>query len=172
MTTPSKRLRDLRKDANLLQTELAAKLNLSQFIISNLENGRTLSADELIVYAEYFGVSADYILGLTTSKSRTNTGLDQLLSQLESASSSEVVIGAQQVFDVLEDLIGYYKAGAPLGDLPMRLLGQFSGAVRSAMVASQQDNSAIMVDAMRAATDGIALFGQALQMLKPNDNTN
>ena len=60
------RIKALREEkTNFTQTELGRELNLSQLQISRIETGRAHINDEiLIAYCRYFGVSADYILGL------------------------------------------------------------------------------------------------------------
>ncbi|MGN0520936.1 MAG: helix-turn-helix domain-containing protein [Candidatus Fimenecus sp.] len=64
--TYSERLRGLREDRDLTQTQLAEILHTSQKAISNWENGRNEPPyDILIKYAKFFGVSADYLLGIT-----------------------------------------------------------------------------------------------------------
>ena len=58
------RIKELRKERGLKQTELAAVLNISQGALSGWETGRyDISNDDLKNLADYFGVSADYILG-------------------------------------------------------------------------------------------------------------
>lgn len=58
-------LRELRKDHNMTQAELAAQLGLSPLTISSYECGRSLPDDETKVkIARIFGVSLDYLLGL------------------------------------------------------------------------------------------------------------
>ncbi|MBQ8684113.1 MAG: helix-turn-helix transcriptional regulator [Clostridia bacterium] len=60
------RLKDLREDADVKQATLAAYLHIKQNTYSQYENGqRQLPVDVLIRLAAYFGVSTDYILGLT-----------------------------------------------------------------------------------------------------------
>lgn len=58
------RLQELRKDHNMSQKELAAKLNLSEFTISSYEHGKTEPSDDTFVsLCDIFDVSADYLLG-------------------------------------------------------------------------------------------------------------
>ena len=61
----SKRLRELREDKNLSMQELAVIINVSNAAISNWENEiNEPKISYLVALAKYFGVSADYLLGL------------------------------------------------------------------------------------------------------------
>lgn len=63
------RVKELRKERNLRQEELASRVNISQQTVSRIENGENaLAADVLIALSKYFGVSVDYILYLTDSR--------------------------------------------------------------------------------------------------------
>ncbi len=65
------RLKDLREDNDLLQRDIAEYLNIRQNTYSQYENGqRQLPIDVLIKLSEFYKVSTDYILGLTSKKSR------------------------------------------------------------------------------------------------------
>lgn len=58
------RIAELRKEMNLNQVGLALKLNISQYMVSAYETGRHQpTADMLIILADYFNVSIDYLLG-------------------------------------------------------------------------------------------------------------
>lgn len=60
------RLRNLRKEKGLSQTELAKELSITQRKISYLETGQ-LEPDltTLLKISEYFEVSCDYLIGKT-----------------------------------------------------------------------------------------------------------
>ena len=59
------RLRGLREDKDLNQTQLGKILNMSQRKISRLETKATEpTTEEIIQICKFFKVSADYILGL------------------------------------------------------------------------------------------------------------
>ena len=63
------RIKDLREDHDLTQKEIAKIFGISQRYYSNLENGnRTLSADILIMLADYYNVSLDYLANRTVYK--------------------------------------------------------------------------------------------------------
>ena len=63
------RIRNLREDRDLTQQQLANVLNCTQVCYSNYENGkRGIPAETLIMLADYYGVSVDYLLGRTCRK--------------------------------------------------------------------------------------------------------
>ena len=61
-----RRLRDLREDSDLTQTEVANFLGIKQTVYSRYERGfQNIPLEYLIKLAEKYKVSTDYILGLT-----------------------------------------------------------------------------------------------------------
>lgn len=59
------RLRELRKDANLSQDKLASEIGLTHTAIGLWEQGKRVpNLDAVILIAQYFGVSIDYLAGL------------------------------------------------------------------------------------------------------------
>lgn len=63
------RIRDLREDSDLTQAKLSKILNCSQRTYSNYELGAVnLPVDILIGLSKFYGVTTDYILGLTDKK--------------------------------------------------------------------------------------------------------
>lgn len=60
------RLKEIREDKDLLQSDIAKILNVSQVAYSYYEIGkRQLPIDLLKKLALYYGTSTDYLLGLT-----------------------------------------------------------------------------------------------------------
>ena len=60
------RLKEIRKKRNISQLKLAIDLNLNQNSISRYENGeREADYKTLILFADYFDVSIDYLLERT-----------------------------------------------------------------------------------------------------------
>ncbi|MEI3259725.1 MAG: helix-turn-helix transcriptional regulator [Faecalimonas umbilicata] len=63
------RIRDLREDSDLTQTQIAKILNCSQRIYSNYERGDVdIPTQILIKLADFHHTSVDYLLGLTDEK--------------------------------------------------------------------------------------------------------
>ena len=66
-----RRLRDLREDHDLSQTQVAELLKIQQTVYSRYERGaQTIPLQHLVVLAQYYNVSTDYMLGLTDNPKR------------------------------------------------------------------------------------------------------
>jgi len=60
----AERLKELRNEKDLSQVKLASALNVSPSFIAEIERGRTsVSTDTLLMLADFFAVSTDYLLG-------------------------------------------------------------------------------------------------------------
>ena len=63
------RIKELRKEEGLTQTELAKATGLSQSAITAWEVGTNApTAMAIVILAEYFGVTTDYLLGVSDRK--------------------------------------------------------------------------------------------------------
>ena len=64
------RIRDLREDRDLSQTDLAELLKIHQTTYSDYELGKVnIPISALHILADFYGVSVDYLLGRTDVKS-------------------------------------------------------------------------------------------------------
>lgn len=69
-------LKNLRKSRDLTQKEFGAKVGLSKAVVSKYENSMGYpSFDVLVRIAQYFGVTTDYLLGVTKEKTIDASGL-------------------------------------------------------------------------------------------------
>ena len=60
------RLRNIREDRDLTQTEIGKLLDKSQQGYNHIEAGRAeLKIDDLVTLCRFYDLSADYIIGLT-----------------------------------------------------------------------------------------------------------
>ncbi len=60
------RIKEMREKKRISQVKMAMDLNMNQNSVSRYENGvRQADYDTLIAFAEYFGVSVDYLLRRT-----------------------------------------------------------------------------------------------------------
>lgn len=59
------RLRQAREDADKTKTEIASLIRVGQSYYSKQERGdKPFQIDQIVKLCEYYGISADYILGL------------------------------------------------------------------------------------------------------------
>lgn len=64
-----RRLRDMREDADLKQTDIAKYLGIQQTVYSRYERGfQTIPLEHLIRLADYYRVSLDYLVGRTDKR--------------------------------------------------------------------------------------------------------
>ena len=62
------RLRNIREDRDLTQTDIGKIINKSQQGYNHIEAGRAeLKIDDLITLCKYYDLSADYIIGLSNT---------------------------------------------------------------------------------------------------------
>ena len=62
-------IRELREDNDRTQTEIAAFLGTTQQVYSRYETGENeMPVRHIIALCRYYGVSADYILGLSSER--------------------------------------------------------------------------------------------------------
>ena len=72
------RLKELRLQKRLKQSELAEVLHVKQNTISNWENGKTeISNADAIAIANFFGVTVDYLLGRSEEKTPPDEDLSE-----------------------------------------------------------------------------------------------
>ena len=78
------RLRQLRKERGLTLKELASQTNMALTTISSIESGQNnLTVDNALLFANYFGVSTDYLLGKSDIRNPENTTPNFALGGLE-----------------------------------------------------------------------------------------
>lgn len=60
------KIRNLREDSDLTQTQLASATNMTQRKISYIECGKyEPSIDDIIAFCNFFKISADFLLGIS-----------------------------------------------------------------------------------------------------------
>ncbi len=64
--TLGEKIRNLRDNANLTQSQLAEKLNMTQRKISYIERNRyEPSIEDIVALCKFFKISSDYLIGLS-----------------------------------------------------------------------------------------------------------
>lgn len=88
------RIRELREDRDLRQIDVSVATGIDQRTLSNYETGKTNPDSYAICkLADYFNVSADYLIGREDDRSKK-------IKHLE----SKIVCIQKELSDVLEDL--------------------------------------------------------------------
>ena len=82
------RIKDLREDRDMRQSDLASATGIDQRTISNYETGKTApDAYALIRLADFFDVSIDYLLGRTSNdlsnKAKRTKIIDKIIDELD-----------------------------------------------------------------------------------------
>lgn len=158
----SKRIRDLRIDADLKQSEMAAKIGVTQNMVSYFENGREVPPSIIIKYAHHFGVSTDYLLGLASDPRPATMDEGKAYGALahlcEHAGGKSVT--SMDVLALIARFTAYYKAGAPAGNAPMDCFTAYLAAMGHVLDAATSGNTASLLD----KTNAVAACG-----LRAND---
>ena len=78
--TIGERLKDLRVERKLTLEQLSNEVGISKFALGKYEsdNGKDISPYSILVLADYYGVSCDYLMGRTETKNHPNTALHEL----------------------------------------------------------------------------------------------
>lgn len=97
------RLKELRLSRKLSQEELAKKFNTGKASICNYEkNLRLPDVNSIAKFANYFGVSVDYILGLTDNRKEVTPNADEYNAVIKRAKDSNV---SADKLDMLIDIL-------------------------------------------------------------------
>lgn len=84
MNAIKNRIRDLREDLDLRQIDVAKETGIDQKTLSNYETGKTNpDSYSIIKLAEFFQVTTDYLLGVSTSDIKTNKDIADKLDKIE-----------------------------------------------------------------------------------------
>lgn len=75
-------LKELRKERKLTQTQLEKDTGIDQALLSKFEHGeRVPNTEKLLILAEYYDVSVDYILGRTDRREVNRSVSEVLVAQ-------------------------------------------------------------------------------------------
>ena len=157
-----KRMRDLREDNDMKQSALAEALNISQSAISGYECGREPPLEVIFQYADFFGVSVEYMLGLTNEKKPRTDPDDQSFNRMAAAAEKHGTIAftRSDIAQLAGAFVDYFKAGAPAGNAPMECVTAFLPAMGRVLdAAARQDVAAMLVACDDVAQAGLKITG-------------
>ena len=105
-----KRLKNLRSEAKINQTDLARALGVTQGTIGNWETGKRIpDAETLKEVANYFNVSVDYLIGNDTKEESQAYFDDPKIKMLARNLSQISDEDRKTVIDAIEGTIRAYK---------------------------------------------------------------
>ncbi len=131
----SERLKRLRMEKGITQKELADRLHISRSTIAGYESlGKEPDGEKLCALADFFGVSVDYLLGVTDSRELTSPAPAAAQRPVEAAIAGELGSLSDRQLD---RLFGYIQA---LKELPEGAASQNTSIVEKN--ASSENSSA------------------------------
>ncbi len=72
MVNVGSKLKTLREERDLSQIEVAEALNINNSVLSRIENSKRPVEDDLLSkFAQFYGVTSDYLLGLVNKPNQT-----------------------------------------------------------------------------------------------------
>ncbi len=84
MNNVKNRIRDLREDLDLRQIDVAKATGIDQKTLSNYETGKTNpDSYSIIKLADFFQVTTDYLLGVSSSDKKTKKDIIDQLDEIE-----------------------------------------------------------------------------------------
>ena len=137
MSNSVNRLAMLRKRLEKNQDEVAQAVGISRTALSNFENGRTALSrmDIAIALAQYYGVSLDYIAGLSpVPHPEKGDSLSAALNRL-SGRSDNAAPSVEEIAMLVHAATAYLSSGKPcgVGDDAPQLLDHANAAAVAAL---------------------------------------
>lgn len=112
--TVGEKIKQLRKDNKITQTELGKILNVEKSTISMYENNNTQPPIQtLSTIAKYFNVTTDYLLGNETKNKEQNS---------QDKDEKDIAKSMKKLKEQLKDEQGLMFDGEPLDDTTIELL--------------------------------------------------
>lgn len=145
------KLRMLRKELDLNQSDVADQMNVSRGTYASYENGITPPTSVVMKLAAYYQVSTDYLLGLSPERNPSAGALGEKFVALGKM-VGEKTITASEIASLLDAMLLYYRKGAPSGDVPMKALHDFVSGLTDALTAAAKDDVPQLLDSANAAS--------------------
>ena len=109
------RLRQLRKEKGLTLKELAEQLNMSFSNIAMIERGeRNYTFETAKMFADFFNVSSDYLLGLSDQRNSTSNTYHERLDDVDIEILNDIKNLSDKDKEDLKTIIKYLKVKGEL----------------------------------------------------------
>ena len=150
MSYPLNRLRLLREEKDLKQETVAHDVKISRSALSTYEKGLTPGIDNAIALARYYGVSLDYILGLSDERNANIGSLSGKFATLYSL-AGDAAPTASDVTALADAVVVYLANGKPCGTEPIAAWKDFMRHLAACFAAATAGNAALVMDKANAA---------------------
>ena len=151
MSYAANRIRQLREEKDLNQSVVADELKMPRSALSMYENGRIPSMDHALSLANYYHVSLDYIVGISSERSANASALVSSLVTLGNLAGASAPT-ASDVGALVDAAIVYMCQGKPCGEQPLVAWRDFMRHLTACLNAATQGDAAKLADAANAAT--------------------
>ena len=163
----SERLRILRKEKGLKQSDIAGNVCLGRGTYASYENGTTPSVETLVTLAKFYDVSLDYLTGLSNKRQSENGTVEQSLGKLSAYIGSSAP-QSSELSALMEAAVRYYIAGMPCGLEPIHAWRQFTADVTVCLnAATIRDTAALLDQSNRAVIHALDISKMPARMLEP-----
>ncbi len=150
MPYTANRLRLLREERDEKQATVAATLGMSRATLSNYEAGLTPSMDNAIGLAQYYGVSIDYIVGLSDDRTHVSAGMGPMFATLSNL-TGDTAPSSADITALWSAAIQYMVGGQPCGLLPLTSLRTFLRQLTACLNTATQGEGVQLLDHANAA---------------------
>lgn len=150
MSYKTTRLRQLREERDLKQTTVADDLHISRTTLSNYEAGMMPSIENAIALAQYYRVSLDYIVGLSSERSANAGSLATSFATLHNLAPGASPT-ASDVSALVDAAILYMVSGKPCGEQPISAWRDFMRSLTACFNAAARGECAQLLDSANAA---------------------
>ena len=142
----------LREQKEMTQTELSAMVKTSKSSLSTYENGLTPPVNVVVESAKFFGVTTDYLLGVSDEMRPTSSDeLSRKFDRLFTLAGNHT-INRSDILELLDAEIKYYRAGAKAEHAPSDALRNILDAMTDLFICAAGDDMAAVLSAVNAVT--------------------
>lgn len=111
--TVGDKITKLRKSRNLTQEQLATKIGISRAALSHYEKDRrAIDNDTLKLFADFFEVSTDYLLGRTENPKQLNSKFPELTAKDE----RDIAKQLERILEAMDSDTGLAFDGEPMDE--------------------------------------------------------
>lgn len=150
MAYAKNRLRMLREERGIEQYVVADALKISRSAMSQYENGMVPSSGNIVLLADFYHVSTDYLLGVSPER-QPGGDLQKIFTRLAGLSGG-VAPTISDMLDAANAALRYMEGGAPCGIQPIIAWRNLMQGLTACFTATAKNDVAGLMDSANAAT--------------------